>query len=61
MNFKSFKPVVLNQLLGIERTAKAQTETHSSFIKILIKPVTVAVLKAQSKPNMWVQIHAEGV
>lgn len=40
MNFKSFKPVVLNQLLGTDRTAKAQLQTHSSFIKILIKPVT---------------------
>lgn len=52
MNFKSFKPVVLNQLLGTERTAKAQIQTHSSCIKILIKPVTVAVLKAESKPKM---------
>lgn len=40
MNFKPFKPVDLNQLLGTGRTAKAQLQTHSSFIKILIKPVT---------------------
>lgn len=52
MNFKSFKPVVLNQLLGTDRTAKAQLQTHSSFIKTLIKPVIVAVLKAESKPKI---------
>lgn len=52
MNFKSFKLLVLNQLLGAGRTAKAQLPTQSPFIKILSKAETVAVLKAESKSEM---------
>lgn len=52
MNFKSFKLLVLNQLLGTGRTAKAQLQTQSAFIKILSKAETVTVLKAESKPEM---------
>lgn len=57
MNFKSFKLVVLNQLLGTGRTAKAQLQTQSPFIKILSKAETGTVLKAESKPEMQIQIQ----
>lgn len=51
MNFKSFKLLVLNQLLGMGRTAKAQLQTQSPFIKILSKAETVAVFK--SRKQTW--------
>lgn len=49
MNFKSFKLLVLNQLLGMGRTAKAQLQTQSPFIKILSKAETVAVFKSRKQ------------
>lgn len=55
MNLKSFKLLVLNQLLGTGRTATAQLQTQSPFIKIFSKAETVlllTVLKAESKPEM---------
>lgn len=49
MNFKSFKLLVLNQLLGMGRTAKAQLRTQSPFIQILSKEEAVAVFKSRKQ------------